>query len=420
MLLAGIAVYVGGGGVFGSFSAETANPGSTAASGTLTMSDTVNSGSACTSIDAVNATNNVNPSCGSVLTLTNLAPGVFPSTGTATVTVQDTGSIDASKLWLWAPPNATTLSSGLTSGGAVASLAVAALPAAVSSGQSIVVSSGANTQTFVASADAIKGATSISVTSQNANFSYPPASAVNAVDCLDAKTTVGGISGATAGADLNFNSTSGNPLCGAALVYVQEITGTTSGSPGAHNYCWLGANYGDSSGMCKAPINVTLSSTLSTGGATGSLPVNALNGNVRSGDSIVVSEGTNTQTFTAGADAYIGATSITISSATPTYAFTTSAAVTDTTTLGSLNADTTDTLTNFDTLHNGSQGPIELKTVTANGTLQSSGPTTELATGTAAARVFQIGVYFPQPAGQNQNALQGLSSTFGMTWHIDQ
>ncbi len=132
------------------------------------------------------------------------------------------------------------------------------------------------------------------------------------------------------------------------------------------------------------------------------------------------SSGSNTQTFTASANAYVGATSISVSSLTPNYAYTTAATVTDTTTLGTLNSDTTDTLTRFDTLHNGSQGPIELKTVTSNGTLQSSGVATELGTGAAAARTFLVGVYFPQPSGNNQNALQGLSSTFGMTWHVDQ
>ena len=35
-------------------------------------------------------------------------------------------------------------------------------------------------------------------------------------------------------------------------------------------------------------------------------------------------------------------------------------------------------------------------------------------------RTFQVGVYLPAPAGTNQNPLQGLASTFGMTWHIDQ
>ena len=421
-MLAGIAVYAGGGGVFGSFSAETSNVGSTAASGTLTMSDTVNSGTACASISG---TKNVNSSCGAILTLANLAPGVFPAGGTATVTVQNTGSIDASKLWLWAPPNSTTLSSALSTGAAITSLPVSKLDSNVASGQSIVVSSGGNSQTFVASgtATASTSATSIPVTSLTPNFAYPSGAAVNVVDCLDSQTTTSTVSGATVGTGLGgFNPIAGNPFCGAVLLYVQEITGTVSGTPGSHNYCWSGATYSSGfAGACKAPINVTTtqSITANTTLTNATLSVNALNGNVASGDTISVTDGTNTDTLTAGANAYIGATSITVSG-TPTHSYTTGATVTDTTTLGSLNSDTTDTLTNFDTLHNGSQGPIELKTVTANGTLQSSGVVDELPTGTSAARKFQIGVYFPQPAGTNQNALQGLSSAFGMTWHIDQ
>ena len=35
-------------------------------------------------------------------------------------------------------------------------------------------------------------------------------------------------------------------------------------------------------------------------------------------------------------------------------------------------------------------------------------------------RTFRVGLYVPAPAGTNQNQLQGLSSTFGLTWHIDQ
>ncbi len=419
MLLAGIAVYVGGGGVFGSFNAETTNAGSSAASGTLTMSDAVNSGTACASVDG---TSNVNSGCDAVLTLTNLAPGVFPSTGTATVTVANTGSIDASKLWLWAPPNSTTLSAGITASSTITSISVASIPTAISAGQSIVISNGTNAESLVASGSAAtcSSSCSIPVNSYTTTYAYSSSNSVNVVDCVDSKTTTSPVSGATVGTDLSFNATSGNPFCGAALLYVQETTGTTSGSPGGHSYCWLGKDYGDSSGMCVAPISVNPSSTLSTGGAITSLPVTELDGNVRSGDSITITSGTNTQTFTASGNAYYGATSIPISSATPNFAYPTSSTISDTTTLGTLNSDTTDTITNFDTLHNGSQGPIELKTVTSNGTLQASGPTTELGTGSANERTFVVGVYFPQPAGNNQNALQGLSSSFGMTWHVDQ
>ena len=85
-----------------------------------------------------------------------------------------------------------------------------------------------------------------------------------------------------------------------------------------------------------------------------------------------------------------------------------------------LNPDTTDTLTNFDTAHN-TIGRIQLFPVTANGTIDNAAPVelNHFNTGTFS-RVFQIGVYLPAPAGINQNPLQGLQSTFGITWHIDQ
>jgi hypothetical protein len=37
-----------------------------------------------------------------------------------------------------------------------------------------------------------------------------------------------------------------------------------------------------------------------------------------------------------------------------------------------------------------------------------------------ASRTFQVGLFFPAPSGANQNTLQGLASTFGLTWHMDQ
>ena len=35
-------------------------------------------------------------------------------------------------------------------------------------------------------------------------------------------------------------------------------------------------------------------------------------------------------------------------------------------------------------------------------------------------RTFYVGVYLPAPAATNQNNVQGLVSTFGISWHIDQ
>jgi hypothetical protein len=419
-MLMGAAAYFGGGTTLASFNAETTNVGNAVSSGTLTMSDQVNTGTACLSAGAATQ-NNVNPACAAVLALTNVAPGVFG--GVAQVTVQNTGSIDASKLYFWAPPVNATLNGALTSGNAVTTLTVTPLEGTVTSGDSIVVSFGTHTQTFTASAAASGGATSISVTSLAANFSYPIGTSVsdtssdttaNNTDCYDAKTTTPGTTGATKGTDLNFNPVTGNPFCGAALVFVQETTG------GFH-YCWLGKGSSpeSASGMCSAPISVNLSSALSTGGPITSLPVAALNGNVASGDSIVVVSGSNTQTFTASANAFFGAIAITVTSATPNFAYPTTSTVTDSTTLSALNPDT-DTLTNFDTAHN-TVGKIQLFPVTGNGTINNTA-TVELShfnTGTFS-RIFQIGVYLPAPAGINQNALQGLQSTFGITWHIDQ
>jgi hypothetical protein len=417
----GAVAYFGGGNTFASFSAETTNVGSAVSSGTLTMSNQVGSGTACLSANAT-PQNNLNPACAAALTLTNVAPGVFG--GVAQVTVQNTGSIDASKFYFWAPPVNATLNGALTSGSAVTSLTVTPLEGSVASGDSLVVSYGSHTQTFTANAAASGGATSISVTSVNANFSYPVGTTVtdsnsntngNTTDCFDVKTTTPGTPGATKGTDLNFNPVTGNPFCGTALIFVQEITG-------GKNYCWLGKGSSPeaASGMCTAPISVNLSSALSTAGAITSLPVTALNGNVASGDSIVVTSGSNTQTFTASANAYFGATSIPVTSQTPNFAYPTTATVTDSTSLGALNADTVDTITNFDTAHN-SIGKVQLFPVTANGTVDTNAAVelSHFNSGTYS-RTFEVGVYLPAPAGINQNPLQGLQSTFGITWHIDQ
>jgi hypothetical protein len=421
LMLLGAVTYFGGGGTFASFSAETSNNDTSIASGTLTMSDQVNSGTACLSANGL-ATNNINPACNAALTLTNVAPGVFG--GTALITIQNTGSIDASKLSLFASSSNATLNGALTSGVAATTLTVTALDGAITSGDSIVLSYGSHTQTFTTTAAASPGATSISVTSLVANFSYPITTLVtdtssnanvNNINCFDAKTTTPGTVGATSGSGLNFNPIAGNPFCGAMLIYIQETTGGL-------NYCWLGKGSSPeaANGACTAPISVNPSSTLSTGGPITALPVTALNGNVTSGDAIVITSGSHTQTFAASATVGFGATSIPITSATPNFAYPTTSTVTDTTTQGTLNSDTTDTLANFDTAH-GSSGKIQLSPVTANGVVDTLAPVqlSHFNSGTFS-RTFQVGLYLPAPSGSNQNQLQGLSSTFGITWHIDQ
>jgi hypothetical protein len=416
LMALGAVAYFGGDGTLASFSAETANPGSTIASGTLTMSNSVNSQTACLSSSGTGASNNVNASCDKLFTITNVAPGVYA--GVAQVTVKNTGSLNASKLWVWAPTTSSTLTAALTSGTSYTTLAVTALKNAIVAGQGIVVSSGTHSQTFYASAAAAANATSISVTSQAANFSYPIGSNADVNDCYDQTTTsapAGAPGGTTYGSQLNFNSTAGNPMCGAMVMYVQE-TGQVSGSGGttSYSYCWLGNSSGQS--LCVAPISVTLSSSVTS--SSTALPVTALNGNVKNGDTIVVTKSDgSTLTFSATQDVTFGATSIPVGSGSGTGTATSGSAVSDTSSLGTLNADTTNTITNFDTSHNSRVGPVQLAQVTANGTLGNTG-LTQLASG--ASRTFEIGILLPAPTGGIQNNLQGLFSTFGLTWHIDQ
>lgn len=424
MLTGAISTFLPGG--LASFSAETANPSNGIASGTLTMSNAVNGGTACLSNNSP-SNDNVNAACDTMISLTNVAPGVSYPTATAYVTVKNTGSLDASKLWLWAPSVTPTLTAALTNGASVSSLAVTPLRSAVAAGQAVILRSGTNSQTFYASAAAAAGATTIGVTAQNANFSYPsgPGGAtVQVVDCYDTKTssTPPGAPNATVGTNLNFNPTAGNPMCGAVLLYVQEVTGMTAGAPSTQNYCWTGQTYSSGgAGMCVAPISVTLSSAIS--GTRTTLPVTQLNGNVRSGDVLVVTPSSGSpQTFTASADAYVGATSISIASAavagTLGSGSTVSHSSSDATgALARLNADTTNTLTNFDTLHDGTRGPIQMPPPSSNGTLGAN-TLTQLPHDTS--RLFLVGVYMPAPTGGNQNPLQGLASRFGLTWHVDQ
>jgi hypothetical protein len=425
MMAIGAAAYFGLSGTFASFSAETSNIGSGISSGTLTMSDQVNTGTACLSMSGATQ-DNINAGCGAALTVSNIAPGMFGPTQIAKITIQNTGSIDASKLYLYAPSVNARLSTPLPGGVAVTTLTVTPLEGPVAISDQIVVSFGGHSQTFTASAAAAGGATSISVSgSPLANFSYPLSSnvndtssntTVNNTDCYDVKTSSPGTPGATQGSQLNFNPTTGNPFCSAVLMYVQETTGNTY-------YCWSGKGSSPQSanGLCVAPISVTLTTGLTSGVAPTTLQVSPLNGNVTSGNQITVTSGTNTQIFTASADAHIGDTSIAVSGApNANFSYPSSSQVVNTSALTSLNSDTTDTISNFDTLHPVG-GRIQLVPVLSNGNLDTNA-TVQLShfnTGNYT-RTFSIGLYLPVPAGSNQNALQGLASTFGLTWHIDQ
>ena len=77
---------------------EAGNPLSTASTGTLTLSNTVNAGTACFSYGAGSAGNS-NPGCTALFTSTTLN---YPGTPlTSKVQITDNGSIDASNLSVW-------------------------------------------------------------------------------------------------------------------------------------------------------------------------------------------------------------------------------------------------------------------------------------------------------------------------------
>jgi hypothetical protein len=197
--------------------------------------------------------------------------------------------------------------------------------------------------------------------------------------------------------------------------------------------------------MCYAPIGAHFpgSGTQNVNNATTSLTFAApLQGNIRKSDILTISEPKKmVVTCTAGQDAYIGATTVTVSGCTSTAgtwvagtgenfdgatatAPATPATIVDTTANNLLNSDTTDTISNFNTAH-GFTNQLELPTLTTNGSHVPSGggiSTVELAKhgSTGDTRVFYVGVYFPAGSGAAQNATQGLSATFGLSWNLQQ
>ena len=197
-------------GTYAVLSSENANRAATVSTGTLTFSNTVNSGSACLSYGTATANNNINNACSAVISESSglVAPG---GSILAAITIKNNGSIAGSDLSLYMPTcTATTtstytggvngsgnlcaasggqfyvqessinvtLSSSLSTGAPITSLPVTALNGTVTSGTSVVVSSGTHTQTFTASSTVNAGATSIPVNSLTPNFAYPSGSIV--------------------------------------------------------------------------------------------------------------------------------------------------------------------------------------------------------------------------------------------------
>ena len=100
-LTAGVAIGLGGftaAATVASFTAETTNPTNKFATGTLVLSNKVNSGTACLSTGGGNTDTNTNAGCDNLFNLTAQKPG---DTTSANLTLQNVGSIAASALKLF-------------------------------------------------------------------------------------------------------------------------------------------------------------------------------------------------------------------------------------------------------------------------------------------------------------------------------
>jgi hypothetical protein len=93
-VVAGIGALAGAG-TFATFTAQTTNPTNTFANGTLVLSNTVDSGSACLSTAGGTTNSNANGSCDTAFNLSVKAPG---DSSTANLTLANVGSLPASVL----------------------------------------------------------------------------------------------------------------------------------------------------------------------------------------------------------------------------------------------------------------------------------------------------------------------------------
>lgn len=80
------------------------------------------------------------------------------------------------------------LSAALSTGGAITALPINPLPYGLLSGSSITLLDGLNMQTWVTTADALAGATSLAVASQTPNFAYPAGPGQTVIQSVNGQT----------------------------------------------------------------------------------------------------------------------------------------------------------------------------------------------------------------------------------------
>lgn len=475
ILAIGIVAFSGTGGTLASFNAETVNSGTSIASGTLTLSNQVDSGTVCLSSST---TDNVNNKCDAVLNLTNLEPGTAnPVSQVATVTVDNTGSLNASTLKLGAPsatdcvdtatksaPGSISIASvSLTSGSLTATAssfsgvtpgmlmtasgALAAGTTVVSVGSGTLVMSQAaaatatttvvfggtygkelkfsSTHTTVAGVSTTSGSASLGlatgfptsvIAGESASGTNIPAGAIVTGENLSGTAVT--ISAAATGTGTS-GVTFSNPFCASVVMWVQEsavVQGQTD------YYCWYGPNaaLGGASeaatdGLCEEP-SAALSTPINLNDSIASIPVNNLSFPISAGDTLELTNASGqSQYLTAQNSVGIttGATSIAVSpSASAAYAY--PAGTTAVIDLSNSINSSSQTISNFDSTDSAG---ITLYPISGPGTVDTTG-SVQLAAQTS--RTFSIGLYLPNPNTVVSNYLQGLDSTFGLTWYLNQ
>lgn len=194
------------------------------------------------------------------------------------------------------------LSSALTNGVAYTSLPVEALTLAVASGTSMTLGIGTNTQTVTTSGAAAIGATSIPVTSFNANADYPARTAIRSGSLQVSGTPLGTFQGY--GSTIEENH----------FERVRRILGTTDVGDTliAHNK-WM---HNCGSNLAKTPS--TLTTALVSGTTYTTLAVTALSQIYRAGDTVQIGVarglGGFFQVVTVSADTAADATSLPVNS----------------------------------------------------------------------------------------------------------
>jgi hypothetical protein len=439
-MCAGAIAYLGGSGTFAIFTAETTNSGNGVTSGTLALGNTNNTTSTTCYSYSGTVVYNAYGSCQPLWNTTgNVAPGQLAQ---SKLTVENTGSVDASVFYLSAPWPRTTLASPANAGSPTTILVTAGngfTSTTLTAGSILQISYGSWVETLtVGSVGATAGGnTTINISSGTLVHNYPTGARVENTganttaantECFDTLTTTGTVpvAGATPGTSLPFVSTTNNPLCNTLLFWIQEqkTVGATT-----INYCWFGLAGGP--GQCRTPTTAVLGTAITTSPTSSITFQGGLSGNIKSGDTLSITDGTNTTTFKASADAYIGDTSVAVQATgggtwTPAFAFAVGSTIKDTTATSALDSDITDTISNFDTLRR-ANAPIQLYPLTQNGVNLRLGDKNLTSTvwlnkhgDNGSQRVFYIGTYMPVAAGQSQNQLQGLISTFSLNWHIEQ